>query len=485
MFKRGKLGGLDGGMYRPLTDSDILSMHEAIVTLMSDIGIKVANQKAFELFKDKGLKTDEEKSLVFMSQDFVEDCIDAAPSELVLYGRGNPDNNIIVGDKRVHFGSGGTALNILDLETGEKRLSTLKDVQQVSRLLDYLNNAHFQVIPVYPNDLPIEQVDINRFFAAINNTNKHVQGGVYTVEGTKEVVEMASMIAGGLEKLQEEPFISFITCVISPLEIDQVYGDLLMTCAESGLPLSIPAEPLTGATGPVTIAGNVANLCAETLAGLCLAQIVNKGTPILMACTSTSTDLRTMGYASGSVEEGLINACAAQMAQYYGLPFYGTAGQSDAKILDAQAGFEGAITNLLVGMAGGNFIHDALGLLEFCMTASYEKYVMDNEIIGEVMRVLKGVRVTPETLALDVTASVGPGGNFIQEDHTFEHMRNEHFVPVVADRQQRENWMAAGAKDTYARCHDIALDAIENHKPIAVDEEIIKAIRAKFPNFVQ
>jgi trimethylamine--corrinoid protein Co-methyltransferase len=485
MVKRGKLGGLDGGMFRPFTDSDISKVHEAIVRLMSEVGIKVANERAFELFKEKGVQTDEEKKLVFIPQGLLEDCVDAAPSELILYGRGNPDNNIIVGGKRVHFGSGGTALNVLDLETGEKRPSTLKDVQDVSKLLDYLDNVHFQVIPVYPNDLPIEQVDINRFFAAINNTNKHAQGGVYTVDGTKEVVEMCSMIAGGLEKLQKEPFISFITCVISPLEIDQLYGDLLMTCAESGLPLSIPAEPLTGATGPVTIAGNVANLCAETLAGLCLAQLVNKGTPVLMACTSTSTDLRTMSYASGSVEEGLINACAAQMAQFYGLPYYGTAGQSDSKILDAQAGFEGAITNLLVGMAGGNFIHDAVGLLEFCMTASYEKYVMDNEIIGEVMRVLKGVEVTDDTLAVDVTAAVGPGGNFIQEEHTFEHMREEHFVPRVADRQQRETWEESGRKDTFTRCREIVLEVLESHKPLQVDEDTVKAIRARFPNFVQ
>jgi trimethylamine--corrinoid protein Co-methyltransferase len=485
MFKRGKLGGLDGGLYRPLTDSDIRRMHEAIVRLVSEVGIKVANQRAFELFQKTGCRTDEGKKLVFIPQSMLEDSIDAAPSELVLYARGKPDNDIIVGGKRVHYGSGGTALNVLDLETGEKRLSTLKDVQDVSKLLDFLDNVHFQVIPVYPNDLPTEKVDINRFFAAINNTNKHVQGGVYTVDGTKQVVEMCSMIAGSKEKLQREPFISFITCVISPLEIDKVYGDLLMTCAESGLPLSIPAEPLTGATGPVTIAGNVANLCAETLAGLCLAQLVNRGTPVLMACTSTSTDLRTMSYASGSVEEGLINACAAQMAQFYGLPFYGTAGQSDSKVLDGQAGFEGAITNLLVGMAGGNFIHDAVGLLEFCMTASYEKYVMDNEILGEVMRVLKGVEVTDETLAVDVTASVGPGGNFIQEDHTFEHMRAEHFVPTVADRQPRDNWEKAGKKDTWARCHEIALDALQNHAPVPVDAGIIEAIRARFPNFVQ
>ncbi len=485
MLKRGKLGGLDGGLYRPLTESDVRRMHQAIVRILSEIGVKVANKRAFELFKGAGLRTDEGKRLVYITQDFLEDCVDAAPSELVLHARGNPDNNIIVGGKRVHYGSGGTALNILDLDSGKKRPSTLKDVQQVSRLLDYLNHCHFQVIPVYPNDLAIEKVDINRFFAAINNTNKHVQGGVYTVAGTKQVVEMATMIAGSKERLQKEPFISFITCVISPLEIDKEYGDLLMTCAESGLPLSIPAEPLTGATGPVTIAGNVAQLCAETLSGLCLGQLVNRGTPILMACTSTSTDLRTMGYASGSVEEGLINSCAAQMAQFYGLPFYGTAGQSDSKVVDGQAGFEGAITNLLVGMAGGNFIHDALGLLEFCMTASYEKYVMDNEILGEVMRVLKGVEVTDETLAVDVIKSVGPGGNFVQEDHTFDHMREEHFVPVVADRQQREIWEREGSKDTYKRCNEIAREAIASHKPMPVDEAVVKEIRARFPNFVQ
>lgn len=485
MFRRGKLGGLDGGLYRPLDDSDIARMHQAIVRILGEVGVKVPNERAFDLFRQAGCRTDEEKRLVHIPQGLLEECIDAAPSEVVLYGRGNPDNNIIVGGKRVHFGSGGTALNVLDLDTGEKRLSTLQDVQDVSKLLDYLDNVHFQVIPVFPNELKEEQVDINRFFAAIHNTNKHVQGGVYTVEGTKDVVEMCAMIAGSKEKLQREPFISFITCVISPLEIDKHYGDLLMTCAESGLPLSIPAEPLTGATGPVTIAGTVANLCAETLAGLCLAQLVNRGTPVLMACTSTAADPRDMSYASGAVEEGLINACAAQMAQYYQLPFYGTAGQSDSKVVDGQAGFEGAITNLLVGMAGGNFIHDAVGLLEFCMTASYEKYVMDNEILGEVMRVLQGVEVSDATLAVDVTAQVGPGGNYLLEDHTLEFMRREHFVPKVADRQPRELWEKDGKKDTFTRCREIVRHALETHRPVPVDEAVVEAIRARFDTFVQ
>jgi trimethylamine--corrinoid protein Co-methyltransferase len=192
-----------------------------------------------------------------------------------------------------------------------------------------------------------------------------------------------------------------------------------------------------------------------------------------------------MGYVSGSVEEGLINAAAAQMAQFYGLPFYATAGQSDAKCIDAQAGWEGAITNLLVGMAGGNFIHDGVGLLEFCMTASYEKYVIDNEIIGEVMRVLQGIEVNAETLALEITQRVGPGGNYLSEDHTCEHMRKEHFLPSVADRNDRETWGSLGNKDACQRAHEIALEILGTHQPKPLDPKKADIIRKEFQEMVQ
>ncbi len=413
-----------------------------------------------------------------------EDLIALAPSEIVLYGR-EEKNNIFLGGRRVYFGSGGTALNILDLETGQKRPSTLADVQNVSRLLDKLENVHFEVIPVYPNDLPPEKVDVNRFFAALQNTTKHVMGGTYTLEGTKNVIRMGEILAGGAEKLRREPFISLIICVMSPLKIEETYGEFLMTVAEAGIPLAIPAEPIAGATSPVTIAGTVANLCCETIAGILMAQLVNPGTPCLFGSVGTGADPRTMGYVSGSVEEGLINAAAAQMAQFYGIPFYATAGQSDAKFVDAQAGWEGAITNLLVAMAGANFIHDAVGLLEFCMTASYEKYVIDNEIIGEVMRVLQGIEVTPETLALEVTRKVGPGENYLSEDHTCDFLRKEHFIPVLADRNDRETWIKLGRKDTFQRAHEIVLQILKTHQPEPLDPNKTQLIRESFDEMVQ
>jgi trimethylamine--corrinoid protein Co-methyltransferase len=476
MFKRGKLGGLEGGMYRPLSESNIKHIHETVMRIYQEVGIQISSKRGFDLFKEKGAKISEEKQIVYISPTMFEDLIDQAPSEIVLYGR-EERNNIFVGGKRVHFGSGGTALNILDLETGEKRPSTLQDVRDVSKLLDKLEHAHFQVIPVYPNDLPVEKVDVNRFFAALQNTSKHVMGGTYTLEGTKNVIRMGEILAGSAEKLRREPFISLITCVMSPLKIEKTYGDFLLAVAEAGIPLAIPAEPMAGATSPVTIAGTVTNLCCEAMAGILLAQMVNPGTPCLFGCVGTGADFRTMGYVSGSVEEGLINAASAQMAQFYGLPFYATAGQSDAKCVDTQAGWEGAITNLLVGMAGANFIHDAVGLLEFCMTASYEKYVIDNEIVGEVMRVLQGIEVNPETLAFEVTRRVGPGGHFVSDDHTCEYMRTEHFIPSLADRNTREIWVKKGSKDTVQRAREMAVEILKTHGPEPLDprkEEVVK-----------
>ena len=258
-----------------------------------------------------------------------------------------------------------------------------------------------------------------------------------------------------------------------------------MTVAEAGIPLAIPAEPIAGATAPVTLAGTVTNLCCETIAGIFLAQLVNPGTPCLFGSVGTGADIRTMGYVSGSVEEGLINAAAAQMAQFYGLPFYATAGQSDAKCMDAQAGWEGAITNLLVAMAGANFIHDAVGLLEFCMTASYEKYVMDNEILGEVVRVLQGIEVNPETLAFEVTRGVGPAENYLREDHTCEYMRREHFLPSLADRNDRETWITMGRKDTFERAHEMALEILKTHHPKPLAAEKVDRIRKEFEEMVQ
>ena len=188
-----------------------------------------------------------------------------------------------------------------------------------------------------------------------------------------------------------------------------------------------------------------------------------------------------MGYVSGSVEMGLINAGAAAMAQYLNLPNYTTAGMSDSKVVDAQNGYEKAVTDVLVALSGSNFIHDAAGLVEFASTASYKQYVIDNEIIGMAMRAVRGIEVTDETIALDAYRRVGPGGNFLADPHTIKWMRREHYLPKLSDRQLRINWEKAGSPTVEEKAVAEAKRILKDHKPLGLSPELNDALRAQFP----
>jgi trimethylamine--corrinoid protein Co-methyltransferase len=246
-----------------------------------------------------------------------------------------------------------------------------------------------------------------------------------------------------------------ITCSISPLKVDGHYGDLVIDIARSGIPVVCPAEPLCGATSPITLAGNLVIQTVDSLMGVMLTQIVNPGTPVIFGSVASNTDLKDLKYLAGSVEMGLLNAGGAQMAQFYKLPFYATGGMSDSKVLDSQSGYESAITSMLCALSGSNFIHDAAGLMEFAMSVSYEKLVTDNEILGMIMRAVEGIKVNDDTLAFDVIKQVGPGGNFISQKHTRHHMRSEHYQPMLSDRKNREDWEATGGMDTQQRASEI------------------------------
>jgi len=270
-----------------------------------------------------------------------------------------------------------------------------------------------------------------------------------------------------------------ITCTISPLKMDGYYGDLVIAIAKSGIPLVCPAEPLCGATSPVTLAGNLVIQTVDSLMGVMLTQIVNPGTPVIFGSVATNTDLRDLKYLAGSVEMGLLNAAGAQMAQFYKLPFYATGGMTDSKVLDAQSGYESAMTSLLCALAGANFIHDAAGLMEFALTVCYEKFVIDNEILGMVMRAVEGIRIDDATLAFDLIKQVGPGGNFVTAKHTRRFMRSEHYQPSLSDRNSREDWEAKGGKVTWERAAERVKEILANHKyslPAAIRQQVLSEI---------
>jgi len=477
--------GLSGGQYRPITDQDIEKIHKTSLRVFAEIGIQVNFTEARELFRNAGAEVNENSRIVKIPQDLAEELINKAPSVILLCGRAeNGELDCEIGGNKVYMGTGGTALNVQEPGSNDSRRATLEDIKNMARLVDILDNIHFYMLNVYPNELPGEDVDVNRFGTALNYTRKHIMGGVYTVDGVRNVIKMAEYIAGSPEKLKERPFISMVTCVVSPLRLDEHYSQLTMEAARKGIPVVVPAEPLCGATSPITLAGNLVVLNVDTLAGVMLAQLTSPGAPTLYGSVASIADLRTLKYLSGAVEMGLLNAAGAQMAQFYKLPYYATAGMSDSKVNDAQAGYESAITNLLVALAGGNFIHDAAGFLEFCMTASYDKLVIDNEIIGMVMRAVEGIQVDDETLAFDLIKKSGPGGHYVSSRHTRHFMRTEQYFTQLSDKEDRPQWEVNGAKDTRTRAAEKAREVLNSQPRNYIPEKMKKLLIKEIPGVI-
>lgn len=481
-FKNMIRKGLAGGSFKPLTEQSIRKVHNTAMRIIEEVGFEVNSDTALELFRRYGAWVDSEKRQVRLPQEKALELIAMAPSEVRLCGQ-DEKHDILLGGNRVYAGTGGTALYIYEPATDQKRLANLEDLKRIAKLVDQLDNIHLFMLPTYPNELPVEQVDVNRFFAGLDNTTKHVMGGVYTLDGIQQVIRMAELVAGSAEALRQRPLISMITCNISPMKMDAHYGDLVVAIAQSGTPLVCPAEPLCGATSPATLAGNLVIQTVDSLMGVMLTQIVNPGTPVIFGSVATSTNLSNLSYLAGSIEMGLINAAGAQMAQFYKLPFYATGGMTDSKVLDAQCGYESALTSLLCALAGVNFIHDAAGLMEFALTVCYEKLVIDNEILGMVMRAVDGIRVDDDTLAFDLIKQVGPGGNFVTARHTRHFMRSEHYQPALSDRNSRQEWEAEGRKSTWEKAAEIVPKILANHS-YSLPPEIRNSVLSEIPGIV-
>jgi trimethylamine--corrinoid protein Co-methyltransferase len=471
--------GLTGGSFKLLSEDDINKIHQTAMRVIEEVGFEVNSELALRLFAGAGAWVDEKKHRVRLPREKVLELIRMAPSEVKLCGK-DKKHDILLGGKRVYTGTGGTALYIYEPNAGRRRLAAMRDLRRIAKLVDGLENIHLFMLPTYPNNIPVKRVDVNRFFAGLDNTTKHVMGGVYTLNGVKQVIRMAEIVAGSPEALRERPIISMITCTISPMKMDAQYGDMLIVIAKSGLPVVCPAEPLCGATSPITLAGNLVIQTVDSLMGVMLAQIANPGTPAIMGSVASSTDLRDLKYLAGSVEMGMLSAAGAQMAQFYKLPFYATGGMTDAKMLDVQSGYESAVTSLLCALAGANFIHDAAGLMEFAITVCYEKFVIDNEILGMVMRAVEGIAVNDDTLAFNLIKKVGPGGNFIAAKHTRRFMRREHFYTSLSDRNTRKEWEAKRSKSTWQRASRQVREVISSHK-YSLPPQVRQRVLAEIP----
>ena len=469
-----------GGQLAILSKDELYEIHSATMEVLERVGVKVLEPKALRLLEESGCIVDIKERIARIPEYIVKEATKKAPSRFTLYGR-NQKYRLKFENKRVHFSLQGTAVYVIDLETGKRRSSTLMDLENFFRLADALKNVHHTSVTVKPTDIPDAVSHVYELFAGFKNTIKTVDGYTYGETIAMDTIKMASVIAGGEEELKKKPMLLGFHNPVSPLQHSKELLEGLMIYAKYKQPVIIAPECQAGATAPVTLAGLLVQQNAEILSGLVIAELTNPGAPVLYGTVSTIMDMKTGNIALGAIEAGLINVATAQLAQYYGLPSRGTGGTTEAKTPNIQAGFEKALTLLMAALAGMNFIYDAVGALDSTLTVSYEQAVIDNEICGMIQRALQGIKVSDETLAVDIIESVGSGGQYLNKRHTLEYLKKEHYIPMILDRHGWEMWEKLGSKDIVESAREEAKKLLKEHKPepldCSIEEELKKIIK--------
>ncbi len=473
--------GLAGGQYRPLTDEAVRRIHEASLTVLERTGIEVMPSECRDIFAAAGATVDAAANRVYIPREMVSRALKLAPPSVTLHGR-VPAHNITLGGTRVHLGTGGAAVKIIDLETQRIRETVLADVAQIGHLVDALDNIHFYLRACVARDVPNHLLDVNTYYAAAVNTTKHVTTNSYTVDTVRELVDIAARIVGGRDQLRQQPIFSITNCwTVSPLRYAPETVEVLTEVIRQDVPVFMSSAPQAGATSPAALAGSLVQINAEELSGVVYSQLVKPGAPVILGYVPSVADLRTGNFVGGAPEFGLMNAAAAQLGQFYGLPVYNSSGLTDSKIPDAQAGYEKGITGLAAALAGANYIHHSAGFLESMLTVAYEQYVIDDDINGAILRTVRGIEVNDETLSVDLIDRVCRGeGHYLGTAQSLSLMNSEYYYPHSSDRQRRDDWELDGSLDMRERARRTAKHLLQTHRPQRIPPQVDAAIRDKY-----
>jgi len=456
-----------------LTKTQVERVHETSLQILEQIGVDFSYPPALEVLKNGGAKVDGER--VFFPPKLVEEQIKKAPREFRLYAR-NPENNVVIGGNHMVFTPGYGPPFITDLDSG-RRKATLKDFENFVKLTGASVNQNVSSGNVVePNDVPHEIRHAKMLYTCIKYSDKCFMGSAMGEQGAKDSIRMASILFGSEARLAEKPCLISILCSLTPLKYDLRMLGALMEYARAGQPQLISSLAIAGATGPVTLAGNLALQNAEVLAGIVLAQLVREGTPVVFSGASSNAEMRSGALSIGSPEMAMNTAATAQMARYYKLPVRSGGAVCDAKSPDAQSSYESMMSLLMARVCGINFVLHSAGILESYNCASYEKFVIDDELCGIVKRIQRGIEVNPDTLALDVIKAVGPGGHFLDKDHTFDHFRTEFYRPHLSNRDDFATWQASGSPQSMEAANKKFKEILDNYEapdlPADVDKDL-------------
>ncbi|MEV8467770.1 trimethylamine methyltransferase family protein [Fluviibacterium sp. DFM31] len=438
--------GLDGGRYKVLDDADVIRIHTAALDALEQIGLANAPASGVDLLTGARAILGPDGRLRF-PRALVEDMLACAAKAVVLPGR-DPAFDLDVSGNRVHFGTAGAAVHVVDPVTLDYRESTTQDLYDAARLVQALDNVHFFQRPMVCRDITDNfELDTNTIYAACAGTTKHIGTSFVGPDTLPGCLELLYLIAGGEAAFRARPFVSNSNCfVVPPMTFATESCEVMEICVRAGMPVLLLSAGQAGATAPAPIATAVVQAVAECLAGVVYVNAICPGAPAIFGTWPFVSDLRTGAMSGGSGEQALLTAACAQMHKFYGLPGGAAAGIADAKLPDMQAGWEQAISNTMAGLSGLNMVYEAVGmhasLLGFCM----ESLVLGNDLLGQVLRCVRGIEVTDETVSIDVMKAVclGGPGHYLGQDQTLKLMQSEYVYPDVANRMSPKEWVEAG-----------------------------------------
>ena len=473
--------GLTAGRYRPLTDDEADLVHEAVLHLLETLGLSQAIPSMVEKVTAEGGRLTDDGRLL-LPRDLVLRSIERARRDVVLHSR-RPGLDLDLSGARVHMSSGGASPGIVDLETGLYRGSTARDLYDAARLVDTLEHVHhFSRSLVARDAVDPLSLDVNTAYACLAGTSKHVSVSVSDPANVKTIADICYTIAGSEDAFRARPFLTVMVAhVVPPMRFAEEACATLEEAVLAGFPVQIISAGQAGATSPATLAGSLAQAIAETLAGLVFARLVEPQAAVIFAPKPLVADLRTGAMCGGGGEQAVLMAAAAQMGRYYDLPTSSIAGITDAKTADAQAGYEKCLAVSLAAHAGCNLITQACGMQASLLGASLEAYVVDNDMLGAILRSIRGIEATPETIGTEVIADVCRGeGHYLGHAQTLARMKSDYVYPEVGDRRSPTDWEEDGAEDMRTRARVKARDILSRHFPQHLDDGTDRTLRKRY-----
>lgn len=472
--------GPTGGQYRPLSDKELSDILDTAFRILEEIGFAEVPSVVMDMALERGCFRNGLGRLSF-PKSLVEDIIAGACKRFTFHGR-NPDHTIEVGGDRVYFGTGGAAVQTLDIETGLYRPSTLKDLYDFTRLIDRLENVSWFTRCCVATDVPDNfDLDVNTAYALMLGTQKPV-GTSFTIgEYVHPIVEMFDIVAGGDGKFAQAPFCkAHISPVISPLRYGEDAVSVMLACIQHNMPINAIIAAQSGATAPAPPAGMLAQSTAETLAGLILVNLFAPGHPVIFSNWPFVVDLRTGAFSGSGGEISIMNAAAAQIGNHLGLPTGVAASMADAKAVDAQMGAEKALSATACGLAGANMIYESSGMAASLLGASFEAFVLDNEMLSNIYRTIHGIDVSEETLGFEaIRQAVTGDGHFLGGAHTLASMERDYFYPKLANRDAPQLWNETGAPEAWSVARTTAKEIIREHRPDYVSRAVRSQLEGK------